>query len=837
MRISLRWLKQYLPLDLTLTQVCDTLTMLGLEVESVLDLGYQSKQLVVCEILDIRPHPNADKLVICTIMADEPKPVEVVCGAKNMKIGDRVVLAKVGAVLPPSSVHKDGLTLKAAKIRGVESCGMLCSGPEMTFNDDASGLMILPPETPVAEPFDALIEIKVTPNRPDCLSIIGTARELAAATKRKLSVPLPQLVESTVKAETAARVIVKAKDACPRYTARVIKGVTIGPSPLWLQRAVESAGMRSINNIVDVTNYVLVEMGHPLHAFDLDKIDQRTVVVRMAEEGEKMKTLDGMDAELQATDLLIADAKRPIALAGIMGGLESEISDSTTNVLLESAYFNPTTIRRTRKRLDKNTEASYRFERGTDAKRLVLALDRATELIHQVAGGEILKGVLDVMGQIPEPKPVWLRIERMNQSLGVSLSGREIADMLVTLGFEIIRTDGERLQVGIPSHRVDVTREADVFEEVARLLGYDKIPATLPRTISRPEPFNALRRARTEITDFLVGAGFHQTILYSFTSKENLKAFGAPTNGLIHVLNPLTVDQSVMRTSMIPGIVAAVKRNHNFGSLDVRLFEIGKTYAPPPPPVEKTDEEKEAEKAAENGNGEAKAAEDGTARKARVPADLPPAPVETTWLVAALTGGGKVGWNVAAHEVDFYDVKGLAETLLDSMGIRRGEIEEARDVAWLHPSRGAAYSVQGQRVCVFGELAPALAEKSDLRRRLYLLEINLSALIGSARQEKSFRGLPKYPAVERDLALLVDRGVRALDLERTMRQADRELLTGLRLFDLYEGDKVPPGKRSLAYGLTFRSPERTLTEEEVNAAIDRILKALESKHGAELRSA
>ncbi len=829
MRISLRWLKQYLPIELNLSEIVNTLTMLGLEVEEATDLGFESKLLVVCEVLEIRPHPNADKLVLCTVKADDPEPIEVVCGARNMQPGDRVVLAKVGAALPPSEVHPEGLVLKAAQIRGVRSNGMLCSGPELTYNDDAAGIMILPPETPVGESFDALLEIKVTPNRPDCLSIIGVARELAAATKRKLSVPLPRLEEVAEKSESAVRIGVQAREECPRYTGRVVRDIQVGPSPLWLQRAVESAGLRSINNIVDVTNYVLIEMGHPLHAFDLEKIHQKQVIIRLANPGETMTTLDDQEITLEESDLLITDPKGPIALAGIMGGLDSEISESTTDVLLESAYFSPTGIRRTRTRLDKSTEASYRFERGADPKRLTLALERATELIHQVAGGKILKGTIDVLNSIPEPKPVWLRIERLNRFLGITLSGREIADMLVVLGFEILRTDREQLQVGVPSHRVDIAREADLFEEVARLLGYNKIPAALPRTVSRPEPPAPLRKLRDQIADFLVGGGYNEAILYSFTSEEALRTFDAPTDRLVRLQNPLSVEQSVMRTSLVPGIVNAVKRNHSFGELNVRLFELGKTYFMPEPP----EDEEEAGEVPEAEQAEVPESR----RKTKVPTDLPPPPVESTWLVAALTGGGKSAWNASSHDADFFDIKGLAESLLDHLGIRKGDIEEVTDVTYLHPGRAAAFVVQGRRLCQFGELAPDLAERFDLRRRFNLLEMNLDSILEADRQDPKFRGLPRYPAVERDLALVVDRDIPAVELERTMKSAEKQLLTTIRVFDLYEGDKIPEGKKSLAYSLTFRSDERTLTEDEVNDAISRILNALETKHSAALRTA
>lgn len=825
MRLSLRWLKQYLPIELTLAEVVHTLTMLGLEVESVTDLGYESRRLVTCEILEIHPHPNADKLVLCTVMADEAKPIQVVCGATNMKVGDRVVLAKVGAKLPPSAAHPEGLTLKAAKIRNVASHGMLCSGPEMTYNDDMSGLMILPPDTQIAEPFDALLEIKVTPNRPDCLSVIGVARELAAATRRRLQVQRPEFAEAEERADSVVKIQVLAREACPRYMARVARGVKIGPSPAWLRMRVESAGLRSINNVVDVTNYVLMEFGHPLHAFDLAKIAQRRVIIRLAQEGEAMETLDGARLALTAEDLVITDPNGPIALAGIMGGLNSEISEDTTEVLIECAYFNPPTIRRTSKRHDKSTDSSYRFERGVDPKKMALALDRAAELIAKTAGGEILRGAIDVLGPVPEQKSVWISIERLNRALDMKLSGRDIADTLTALGFEILRTDPDRLQALAPSHRVDITREADLIEEVARLRGYDKTPPSLPKSPARSHPESPLRQLRARLSSAMVAAGFTETINYSFVAEEDLARAGAPVDRLVRLANPLSREQSVMRTSMLPGILANARKNQNFSAADFALFEIGKIYFAPPPAEEKSEEEAVAA---------------GTPDP-RVPAGLPPAAIEQTWLIAALSEVLPLTWKSVGRMADFFDMKGVAEALIEALGRRRARVEPAADVAHLHPGRAAALTLEGKRVCWFGELNPALARAWDLRRRLYILEMPLDPLVESgaaaADSSRRFRELPRYPAVERDLALVVDRSTLAADVEQTLRGAEPALLENIRLFDVYEGEKIGAGKRSLAYSLTLRAADRTLTEEEAAASLERILEAARARHGAALRGA
>ncbi|MDK2972607.1 MAG: phenylalanyl-tRNA synthetase beta chain [Candidatus Sumerlaeota bacterium] len=806
MRFNLRWLLDYLETDLKYQAILDAVTMAGLEVEEAIDLGFSDGTIVFGEILEVNPHPNADKLSFCKVSAGGAEPLDIVCGAKNIAPGQRIPLATVGATLP------GGFKLKATKIRGIESQGMMCSARELGVGDDHEGIWIMPPDSPVGEPFDALVDIKVTPNRPDALSLIGVARDLAAKTGGKLRTPEVKFTEAAERAESVAKITIEAREDCPRYAARVIKGVTIGESPIWMQRRLEAAGLRPINNVVDVTNYVMLEMGHPLHAFDLSKIAQRTIVVRNARPGEKMTLLDETEAELLPSDLLICDTEKPVALAGIMGGGNSEISPTTTDILLEAAYFKPATIRRTAKRLALSTDASYRFERGTDPKRLINALHRAAQLIKELAGGEILKGHLDVITKLPEHEPITLRIDRLRRLSGLTLTGREITTILGSLGFEVQRADENELVVAIPSFRPDIAGEADLIEEATRIHGYDRIPASLPSIPCAPDTLQGLAAISARIVDELTSMGINQAINFSFVSPAANELAGVATDDprVVRVLNPLSADQSVMRRSLIPSLIQNVVLNLNQSAESIRLFEIGRTYA------WKSDAPTEDED----------------------PRSMEPSADERPWLAVALCGQRPGDWKTPAREMDFYDLKGIAETLLDRLGLGRIVIESAKDIGHLHPGKAAAFLKGGERVCWFGELHPALAKELDIKKRVFLLECPLDGPILGKAELPKLRELPRTPSVKRDLALLVDAKLPALDVERTIKSAGGALLVSIRLFDVYEGKNVEEGKKSLAFSLTFRDPDpdKTLTDQRVQEAIDKIIKGLEKNCGAKLRA-
>lgn len=801
MRFNYRWLQKYIETDATLEDLLDAIMMCGHEVEEFYDLGALSGKIVFGEIKTLAPHPDADKLSLCTVDSGAGD-LQIVCGATNIAVGQKVPLAVIGASLP------NGLKLKKTKIRGVESQGMMCAMDELGVGDDHEGIWIQPEDSPVGEPFDAVIDIKVTPNRPDALSLVGLARDLAAKTGGKLRLPEVKFSEASDAAADHARVVVEAKDACPRYCARVVRNVQVGPSPVWMQRRLESAGLRPINNVVDVTNYVMLELGHPLHAFDLDTLAKKTIVVRKAREGEKIPLLDETTVALDPDDLLICDAGRPVALAGVMGGGETEITAGTTNVLLESAYFNPASIRRTSKRHDKSTDSSYRFERGADPEKLLNALHRAAQLIAELAGGEVLKGTIDITGKLPAREPIILRHGRLRALSGLAkITGREIADILTKLGFELQRVEEGEFVVTAPSHRPDIEGEADLVEEVARIYGYDKIPVALPVIPSAAVSLEPDRETADRVSDLLRGMGFCQAINLSFATSGANAVAGCPDDRAVVIQNPLVSEQEALRRSLVPSLLENAVTNQNQGVDSVRLFEVGRTYA-----------WREGDPA---GPGER---------------DIETGVEEPLFLAALLMGATPADWRGGGRDYDFFDVKGVVEELLDRLGLQRVVIETAEDIGYLHPGRAAAFLKGGRRACWFGELHPAIARELGLRRRAFLLEAPLSGPLVEARETATYRPLPKFPPSKRDIAVVVDRGTPVQDLERTVRSTAQELLAGLRLFDVYEGEHVEAGKKSVAFAMTFRAEDRTLKEDEVNEAFGRIVSALDKKHGAQLRA-
>ncbi len=801
MRFSLRQLRRYLSTSLSAQQLIEAITDVGLEVEEVIDLGMISGKVIVGQLTKIEPIEGADKIRMTEVNVGGAAPLRIICGAMNISVGDKVPVAQFGMVFP------DGSELKPKKIRGIEGQGMLCSARELGVAEDAEGIWLLPADTPIGDPYDALVTIKITANRPDALSMIGIARDLAARTKGDLRLPDATFPEGSGRADARARVTVEARADCPRYAARVIEGVRVGPSPAWLRHALEAAGKRPINNIVDVTNFVMLETGHPLHAFDLDRITDRHVVVRLAGEGEELETLDGQIAKLAPTDLLIADPKRGIALAGVMGGANSEIGESTTNILLESAYFRPTTIRKTARRLEKNTDASYRFERGMDPQKLSFALQRAAALIAELGGGSLLKGTIDVVADLPPQPRIILRLARVSAMLACEISGREIAEILTALGFVVLRSDPGELLVEVPSHRPDVSIEEDLIEEVARIAGYDRIPEVLPRLSAEAKSPSPVERLVERIRDAFVELGFCEAINFSFVAEGANALFGAADERQVRVRNPLHAEQGVMRRSLIPSLLANLVHNSNHGVTDVRLFEIAHTYE----------------------------WETDAASAARPPRDLKPVAIETMRACALLSGGGKPNWRESEHDADFFDIKGTAEAIVARLGVSRVAIEPLRDTPWLHPGRAATLLVKGEPVMRFGEVHPAVAKELGLRRRACVLDIALGTALAEAVKQPTYSELPKFPPSPRDLAIVVDKAATAQEIERTIRKAGQPTLASLALFDVYEAAQIGEGKRSLAYSLTFRAADRTLQDNEVAATMDAIAKALRERHGAVVR--
>ena len=797
MNVTLNWLKNYINFEFSPSELADRLTMLGVEVESIKQLGAELEGVIVGSVTSIRPHPNADKLVLCQVDTGGTEALQIVCGAPNAREGMLAPVATIGATLPV------GLTIKRAKLRGETSEGMLCSEKELGLSEDAAGLMELSTDIPVGTPLsralgldDVVFELEITPNRPDCLSLIGIAREIRAETGNLLKLPTVDLQESNINVRDLTSVTIDAPDLCPRYAARVIQGVKVTESPAWLQQHLASVGIGVINNIVDITNFVLMEYGQPLHAFDYDKLTENRIVVRRATEGEQITTLDEVERELTPDMLVIADAEKPVALAGIMGGYDSEITETTCDVLLESAYFNPSSVRATAKALGISTEASYRFERGTDQGVVLAALDRAAQLIAELAGGTVCEGTVDVYpGQQPLTQ-IQLRPERVNFVLGTMLEAAEMVQILNRLGFDV-DTTGEVYQVTVPTFRSDVTREIDLIEELARVHGYDNIPTTLPKgDIPVPAP-NSKTEVRRCIKHFLLAAGMMEAVNYSFCDpncfdKIRLNA-NDPLRNTLQLRNPLSPEMSVLRTTLTPSLLENAQHNRNHQIDSIALFETGSVFV-------HDGEEKEPERVA--------------------------------GVLAGQIGEGV--YSDPYRPPDFFDIKGLVEGMLEACGVVDWTLQKT-DVPTFHPGRNAEVLMGDKCIGVFGEAHPEVLENYDLPYKAYLFEFDLEGLADTATFAKRFEPISIYPKVARDLAIVVDKEILSDMPTELIYTTGGDSVDSVRLFDVYEGEQVPEGKKSLAYTITYHSATETLTDKAVNALHDKVVKRLNQELSAELR--
>jgi phenylalanyl-tRNA synthetase beta chain len=796
MRLSLNWLKELVDLTLSAVALAERLTMTGLEVEALEEVRPDFSGVVVARVTGVKPHPNADRLQIAAV-DDGGHPYTVVCGAPNVRAGRLYPFA------PPGAVLAGGRRLEPAKLRGVVSQGMLLAEDELGLSPDHVGLMELPQDLPVGQDLvaalnleDTVLTVAVTANRSDCLSVLGLAREVAALLNQPLRHPEVQ-VASSRGPELKAKVTILDPVHCPRYAARLLTGLKVGASPFWLRRRLQLAGLRSINNLVDVTNYVLLEFGQPLHAFDFEKLAGGEIVVRLPRPGEQtFVTLDGQERQLDHDTLLICDAARPVALAGIMGGLDSEVTAATSQVLIESAYFNPRTIRRTAKRLGLSTEASYRFERGVDPDAVTHALERATQLMLAVGGGEAAGARLDAYPAPIQHPRLSLRVSRANQVLGTDISQEKMVELLRRLHLPVVSVAADSLVVQVPSFRGDLEREVDLIEEIARLAGFGAIPVTLPRgevSTPRPGPEAELKSA---VKQLLVGLGFFEAITYSFQSErlEALMPEAASALPVLRLANPLSEEQAVMRTSLLPGLLETLRRNTLKQVLDVRLFEVAKVFIPEPG------------------------------------AELPR---EEHWLAGAMYGGREeTAWNTSREAVDFFDLKGVVETLL--AGLQIPEVNFRPDGLPPFLGYGARAYSRDVDLGVLGELLPEVGERLDLEGRIFVFNLDFEALVRTSAPPK-FSPLPRYPAAYRDIALVVPAAVPAARVAQALYQHGRPWLVEARLFDVYTGDPIPPGKRSLAYRLSYRDPERTLTDDLVNPHHQALVAALARELGAELR--
>ncbi len=808
MKVTLNWLKQYVDFNWSPEELTERLTMLGLEVEGVQKISGAFEGIVVAQVITRDKHPNADKLSLCRVN-DGTGERQIVCGAQNFKAGDKVPLILPGAALPPKPGEKEPFIIKVGKIRGVESHGMMCSPQELGLPDDVDGLLILREDARVGQPFaeylgrsgsDVVYDLEVTPNRPDLNSVIGIAREIAAVTGHALCLPEVKIQTSPAKTESLVAVRIEDATLCPRYTARVIKSVKIAPSPDWLKAILEKTGIRSINNVVDVTNYVMLETGQPLHAFDYHLIAKSadgkpTIVVRRAAAGEKFKTLDNQERTLTGEMLLIADEQKGIALAGVMGGANTEINNDTRDVLIESAYFTPVNIRRTSKLLGLRSESSYRFERGADVEICDWASRRAAQLIQETAGGELAEGVVDVQPQARVPKEIVLHFAKTDALLGVPISHAEQLSHLTKLGLSLTEQTPGVCTFKVPSWRVDLKREVDLIEEVGRLHGVNNIPSTPPRGAIGANAYDSVYDQIAEVRRILSSLGLNEAQGQTLISREEVR--GLKPEEIVALANPLTSDMDVLRPSLLPGLIHSLRHNVSRKNHEVALFEIGRVFT--------------------SANGQTK---------------------EERRVAIAITGQRALPfWSGTERNatLDGYDLKGFVEDLLEQFGLRGFVFSKNADSTPLF-LESATVTLGGKLpLGELGQLLPPLAKKYDLRDAVFLAELSLDTLLARRNPAKEFKPLPQFPSSRRDGAILVAEATTHEAVLQAVKQAKPANLETVELFDVFRGQGVPAGQKSLAYAFTYRAAEKTLTDAEVNTAHEKAVDSLKQKLSAVIR--
>ncbi len=801
MKVSLKWLKEYVDITVPLPELAERLTMAGLEVGGTEATGGNWENVLVGQIMVVNPHPNADRLTLPTVDLGTEQ-VMVVCGASNLRVGDKVAFARLGAKLIDGHTG-EVVTLKPAKIRGVVSSGMVCSEKELGISDRHEGVLVLPDDAPVGTPLvdylgDVILDVDITPNRADCLSVIGIAREIAALTGQSLHIREVNYQEAGLAIDRQIAVEIWAPDLCPRYCASLVTGVKIAESPAWMQQRLLACGMRPINNLVDVTNYVMLEYGQPLHSFDYEKIRGRKIIVRRAGDYEPVTTLDNNERELDSKMLVIADVKGAVAVAGVMGGANSEVTEETTSILLEAANFNAANNHYTGRTLGLSSEACMRFGRGISPDLALPALKHATQLLAELGDGVVAKGIIDVYPGRLEQKPVLLSTGEVKRCLGVELNLEQIVDTLASLGFECQQTGSvSEVLVTAPYWRTDIHLAVDLIEELARITGYNKIPTTMlsqPIPRQNPEPIIRLKR---EVSQLLAGFGFQEIITYSLTSLEMLNRLSTEPYPVapepLRVTNPMTTEQEYLRTSLRANLLATLSANRRYEDGGIRLFETDKVYLPR---MQGLPDERE--------------------------------------MLCGLLSGSRVekSWLGGDEFPDFFEAKGIIEGLLTKLDVKVS-FEECSDHG-LHPTKQAAIVVGGNILGVVGELHPEVLAKFDIAEAVFLFEIDLMALLPFITSHKMYQPIPRFPAVIRDIALVVDIGITHQKVLGTIK--DFPLVHKVTLFDVYSGEQVPQGKKSLAYRVTFQSATHTLTDNEVDKVQEQILAILTIELGATLRS-
>ena len=787
MNLPMSWLRDYMNIgEIETKEYEHKMTMSGSKVEGTERLGGEAENIRTGKVLKVDKHPDADKLVVCQVEVGESEPIQIVTAATNVFEG----------AIVPVAMHKStvygGQKITRGKLRGVVSDGMFCSTDELgTSKERATGILILPEDTPIGVDVceylgldEKIVEFEITSNRPDCMSIIGLARETAATFGYDFSIPDPtDYAKIPEKAEDNASVEVLDFDLCPRFLGKVVKNVKIGPSPEWMQRRLSACGIRAINNIVDITNYVMLEYGQPMHAYDLDCVAGKKIVVRPAKDGEILETLDDQERTLNSSMICISDAEKAIGVAGVMGGANSEVKETTTTVLFEAATFNGTSVRRAAKALGMRTDASALFEKGLDVYNLDGAIERACQLISQMGAGDVLEGTIEVKGDLKETIVLPFEPEKMNAFLGMDISRNEMIDILASLEFKV---EGDK--VIVPSFRGDIESMADIAEEVARIYGYDRIPTTLMDTAVTCGGRTPEQKAEAKIKDILVADGYDEIITYSFTDPKENELLAIPEGdtkyNFVKILNPLGEENSVMRTSMLPSMCEVLKTNYNKRIPSASLFELGSIYI-------------------------------------NIGEQLPD---ERKTIAIGMYGNG-----------DFYDLKGAVENLFEAMGVKKVKYVAVSDNTTFHPGQCAEIYCGGEKIGIMGQAHPFVAANYKINTEIYLAELDFATIFKCADSKKTYKALPKFPATTRDIAMVVDENVNVGDIAEIFEAEIDGILESYALFDIYRGAQLGENKKSVAYSLVFRANDRTLTDDEVNAVMEKILAGLKNTLNAELR--
>lgn len=811
MQVSIKWLKDYIDFTETPEQLADKLTMAGIPVENVVDPGEGLEKVVTGRIEKLEPHQNSDHLQICTMNVGLAENIIIVTGAQNVAEGQVVPVAMVGAHLP------NGMKISKGKLRGVASNGMLCSAQELKLDleklpeEQKTGIFILPSDTPVGIPAkdvlglnDVVLEFELTANRADCFSVFGLVREIAAITGNKPHFPEIKVNEDdNTKLNDIFSVEIADPDLCSRFSTRMLKNVKIGPSPEWMQQRLEGAGIRSINNVVDVTNFVMIELGHPMHAYDYDKITGKKLIARRAIEGEELHTLDDTSRKAKGEMLVIADSEKAAGLAGIMGGFETEITDTTTTtVVLESADFYGPCIRRTARACGLSSEASGRFERGVDSETTIKALDRAAQLLQEMGACTVCEGIVDVYPNPKQANYVTFTPEQINNHLGTNIAKDVMLNIITSVGFDVTKDENDEITVKVPSWRNDVTCMADISEEIARLHGFDKIKSTLPNGVSMQGTQSAKQTFIDKVKASLSSQGLYETISFALTNEETFNKLNIPQDSplrrAVPIMNPLSDEYPLVRTTLLSSIFDNLARNLARKNDDVALFEVGSVFFPKALPVTEL-------------------------------------PDEVVKIAGAITGRRNAqGWNQTNDMVDFYDDKGIIEELLANLRVTRYTVEAGTHYA-MHPGKTALFKKGRDVIATVGEVHPAVLSAYGITKPVYIFELDATTVMKYMAKDLKYKALPKYPATSRDLAMLVDVDVNAADIEKAMTKAAGQNLTQITLFDVYTGKQVEEGKKSLAFSLTFQSNDKTLTDAEIDPAIEKIVAKLQKDFNANLR--